>query len=65
MVTSLMIVKALLYQNSLYLEFDRFIKGVFVSFELIIANIVITAVNHKYLERHLWNNLEAHISEFI
>jgi hypothetical protein len=65
MVTSLMFVKAFLDQPSRYLEFDRFIKGVFLSFELIITNIIIPAVNHKYPEIHLWTNLEIHKSGFI
>ena len=46
------------------------IIGVFLSFELIVVNIVmvnivINAVNHKYPDRNLWNDLEIHKSGFI
>ena len=41
------------------------IKGVFLSFELIIVNIIINAVNHKYNDRLSWDNLEIHNSGFI
>jgi len=51
------------------------IKRVFPSFELIIVNIVIVnivmvnivinAVNQKYPDRNLWNDLEIHKSGFI
>jgi len=65
MVISLMFIKGLLDQAIRYLEFDRFIKGVFLSFELIVVNIIITAVNYKYPDRHSWNNSEIRNSEFI
>jgi len=40
-------------------------KGVFLSFELIIINIIINAVNHKYNDRQSWDNFEIHNSGFI
>ena len=42
------------------------IKGVFLSFELITVNIIIYAVNHKYVynDRPSWSNLEIHKSGF-
>jgi len=75
MVTSLMFIKGLLEQPSPYLEFDKrhkgsvrlinVIKGVFVSFVLIIVTIIINAVNHKYPDRPSWDNLRFHKSGFI
>jgi len=41
------------------------IKGVFLSFGLIIDTTIINAVNHKYPDRPSWNNLEIHNSGFI
>jgi len=43
----------------------NFIKGVFLSFGLIIGTIIINAVNQKYSDRPSWNNLEFHNSGFI
>ena len=41
------------------------IKGVFLSFELIIFNIINNALNHKCTDRCSRDNLEFHNSEFI
>ena len=54
--TSLMFIKGLLDQPSRYLEFDRRLKGVFLSFELITLNNTINNVNHKYKDRPTWSN---------
>jgi len=39
-------------------------KGVYLSFELITVNIIINAVNHKYIDRPSWSNLQIHNSGF-
>ena len=41
------------------------INRVFVSFEIIMFNIIINAVNNKYLIKRSWNNVEIHNSGFI
>jgi intracellular septation protein A len=41
------------------------IKGVFLSFGLIIITIIINAVNHKYNDRPSWNDYKVHTSGFI
>ena len=64
MVTSLMCIKDYLTKPVGIWNFIDVIKGVFLSFELVIVSII-NAVNHKYKERLSWKNLEIHNSRFI
>jgi len=64
MVTSLMFIKNYLTNPVGIWNLIDGIKGVFLSFELIIVNII-NALNNKYNDRPSWNNLETHNSRFI
>ena len=54
--TSLMFIKDYLTNPVGIWNLIDVIKGVFLSFELIIANKIIKAVNHKYKDRPTWSN---------
>jgi hypothetical protein len=59
MVASLRVLKDYLNSVGIWNLIDV-TKGVFLLFELIIVNIIIKAVNHKYNDRQSWDNLEIH-----
>jgi len=59
MVTSLMFIKGLTNPVGIWILIDV-IKGVFLSFELIIVNIKINAENYKSSDRPSWNHLDIH-----